>query len=205
MTSGTEPTIYVVDDDSAVRDSVSLLLDTLGHKHATFASASEFLAQLTPDAIGVVVLDVRMPGMSGLELQQTLLQRNRQLPIIFVTGHGDVPMAVEAMKHGAVDFIRKPFRQQELLDRIHEALKVEESERERAHGLSLSRENLATLTPRELEVFKRVAAGQANKVIAIELDISERTVEIHRSHVMTKMKARSLADLVRIHVSIGDT
>lgn len=197
-----DPTIFIVDDDSAVRDSISMLLETMGHRHKTFADAQEFLAALEPEDAGVLILDVRMPGMSGLGLQAELNKRNRHLPIIFITGHGDVPMAVEAMKNGAVDFIRKPFRQQDLLDRIHEALQVEEKERGQHERLAENRANLETLSAREREVFGRVAAGQANKAIAIDLELSERTIEIHRSHVMSKMHARSLADLVRIQVSL---
>jgi FixJ family two-component response regulator len=138
-----------------------------------------------------------MPGMSGLELQDQLIAANAPVPIIFITGHGDVPMAVEAMKKGAVDFIRKPFRDQELLDRIHEALNLDAENRQEFDDLEKVRQRISSLTPREKEVFARVAEGQANKVVAIELEISERTVEIHRSQVMQKLKARSLADLVK--------
>jgi FixJ family two-component response regulator len=145
-----------------------------------------------------------MPGMSGLELQAELKRREISLPIIFITGHGDIPMAVEAMRQGAVDFIRKPFRDQELLDRIDEALVLEAQSRDHLARIEAMRDKVARLTPRETEVFERVANGQANKVIAIDLEISERTVEIHRSQVMHKTGARSLADLVKLRLGIGD-
>ena len=197
-----EQTVYIVDDDEAVRDSVAMLLDTLDIAHEAFPSATAFLEQLRSDAAGVLVLDIRMPGMSGLELQQKLTESKVDLPIIFITGHGDIPMAVEAMKQGAIDFIRKPFRHQELLDRINEALTAEATGREEKQNIDAIRQCFGDLTPRESEVFGRVSAGQANKVIAIELGISERTVEIHRSQVMRKMKARTLADLVRMRITL---
>ncbi len=193
-------TVYVVDDDDAVRDAVTMLLDTMEISNATYASADEFLQAFSPDMHGCLVLDIRMPGMSGLDLQEQLRAREANIPIVFITGHGDVPMAVEAMKRGAVDFIRKPFRDQELLDRINDAFNLEAEERSDRANVDAVRKCLGSLTPRELEVFERVAAGQANKVIAIELEISERTVEIHRSQVMRKMQARTLADLVRMKV-----
>ena len=195
-------TVYIVDDDEAVRDSISLLLDTMNIEHQTFPSATVFLEQLTPATLGVLVLDIRMPGMSGLELQRELIAINANLPVIFITGHRDIPMAVEAMKHGAVDFIRKPFRQQELLDRINEAMDLEATTRTKRQDLDALVSRRGTLTPREAEVFNRVAIGQANKVIAFDLEISERTVEIHRSQVMKKMQVRTLADLVRMRISL---
>ena len=140
--------------------------------------------------------------MSGLELQERLLEDKAPIPIVFITGHGDIPMAVEAMKRGAIDFIRKPFRDQELLDRIHAALNADEDQRGAYDNLTAIRERVASLTPREHEVFERVAEGQANKVVAIELGISERTVEIHRSQVMQKTEARTLADLVRMKLTL---
>jgi two-component system response regulator FixJ len=148
------------------------------------------------------VLDIRMPGMSGLELQEKLIEDKAPIPIVFITGHGDIPMAVDAMKRGAVDFIRKPFRDQELLDRVHEALHADSDNRSAYADLTNIREKVDSLTPREHEVFERVARGQANKVVAIDLGISERTVEIHRSQVMQKTKARTLADLVRMKITL---
>ncbi|MEM8767057.1 MAG: response regulator transcription factor [Pseudomonadota bacterium] len=198
--SDSDPTVYVVDDDEPVRDAIAMLLDTVDIQHETFDSATAFLDGYGGGQTGCLVLDIRMPGMSGLELQDHLLDQGDSLPIVFITGHGDIPMAVEAMKKGAVDFIRKPFRDQELLDRIQEALTLDAEKRARSAGLEVVRERAASLTPRETEVFERVAEGQANKVVAIELEISERTVEIHRSQVMQKMKARSLAELVRMKI-----
>lgn len=197
-----EGLVYVIDDEEAVRDSIGMLLDTVGIAHKEFPDATSFLAAWKSEWKGCLVLDIRMPGMSGLELQEKLLSLNSTLPIIFITGHGDIPMAVEAMRRGAIDFIRKPFRDQELLDRINEALALEEAQRTRTEQAIRAKSVYATLTPREAEVFERVTSGQANKVIAIELGISERTVEIHRSQVMHKTHSRSLADLVRLKLAL---
>jgi FixJ family two-component response regulator len=195
-----DATVFVVDDDEPVRDAIAFMLETVDVKCETFSNAQEFLDSYDVSRRGCLVLDIRMPGMSGLELQVYLAEHNVEVPIIFITGHGDIPMAVEAMKRGAVDFIRKPFRDQELIDRIHEALLVEQSQRDAAENLVELRSRADSLTPRESEVFGRVADGQANKVVAIELGISERTVEIHRSQVMQKMQARNLAALVRMRI-----
>jgi two-component system, LuxR family, response regulator FixJ len=192
------PTVFVVDDDEPVRDAIAMLLETVELPYETFASAQEFLAAYDKERTGCLVLDIRMPGMSGLELQEHLRKMHSPIPIVFITGHGDIPMAVEAMKRGAVDFIRKPFRDQELLDRVQEALSQEREQRAAHQNLEDIRARIEALTPREHEVFLRVAEGQANKVVAIELGISERTVEIHRSQVMQKTRARTLADLVRM-------
>lgn len=193
----TKPMVYIVDDDEPIRDSISMLLDTLDIPNAVFADAQSFLDAVDSSSNGIAVLDIRMPGMSGLDLQDKLIAQGSNLPIVFITGHGDVPMAVEAMKKGAIDFIRKPFRDQELLDSISEALSSEKQAREHEANIGKISEQANTLTPREQEVFERVAQGQANKVVAIDLEISERTVEIHRSQVMKKMNVRSLAALVR--------
>lgn len=198
MTPDIQPCVYVVDDDEPVRDAIGLLLESVDIRFETFGTAQSFLDAYTPERTGCLVLDIRMPGMSGLELQDHLKARNAPIPIIFITGHGDIPMAVEAMKKGAVDFIRKPFRDQDLLDRIHEALNEDADHRQQFADLESIRNRVAKLTPRETEVFERVAEGQANKVVAIDLNISERTVEIHRSQVMQKTEARTLADLVRM-------
>ena len=198
-------TVFVVDDDEPVRDSIGLLLDTVDIPHESYGSAQEFLTAYDRSRTGCLVLDIRMPGMSGLELQDHLIAENAPVPIVFITGHGDIPMAVEAMKKGAVDFIRKPFRDQELLDRIHEALSMDEENRQSFADLEEIRERITSLTPREHEVFERVAEGQANKVVAIDLSISERTVEIHRSQVMQKTRARSLADLVKMKIRLEQT
>ena len=195
------PTIFVVDDDDAVRDSLSDLIDSVGLAVATYPSAHEFLGVYDNARRGCLVLDIRMPGMSGLELQDRLNERGSTLPIVFITGHGDVPMAVEAMKRGAVDFIQKPFRDQELLDRINLALEQNRRRRDAEETKQDIAERIATLTRREREVMDMVIQGKANKVIAIDLGLSQRTVEVHRSHVMDKMKARTLAELVRMNTT----
>jgi len=192
-----QPTVFVVDDDEPVLDAIGLLLDTVDIPHQCYDSAQAFLAGYEAQQTGCLVLDIRMPGMSGLELQDHLIDAQDTIPIIFITGHGDIPMAVEAMKKGALDFIRKPFRDQDLLDRIQEAMTWDAETREHHADLEAVRGRAGLLTPREQEVFGRVAEGQANKVVAIDLEISERTVEIHRSQVMQKMEARNLADLVK--------
>ncbi|TVP59614.1 MAG: DNA-binding response regulator [Halomonadaceae bacterium] len=197
-----QATVHVVEDDEAVRDSLAMLLGSEGLPVATFALATEFLNQWTPASAGCIVLDIRMPGMDGMALQKALKARNSLLPIIFVTGHGDVPLAVEAMRHGAVDFIQKPYREDALLDKIHQALAIDAEQREALEQHQGIRERLTTLTPREKEIMRRMIAGQANKVIAIELEISQRTVEIHRSRVMHKMGTHSLAHLVRMVMSV---
>jgi FixJ family two-component response regulator len=195
-----EQQVFIVDDDEAVRDSMSMLLDTIDLPHRCFTSAGEFLDFYDGTQRGCLVLDIRMPGMSGLELQQRLSSTNALLPIIFITGHGDIPMAVEAMRQGALDFMRKPFREQDLLDRIQQALEHEAGTRDVLLDRAKILERIATLTAREREVFERVAKGQANKYIAIDLGISERTVEVHRAQVMKKLEVRTLAQLVRVKI-----
>jgi len=192
------PTVFIVDDDEAVRGSMKLLLKTLGLATQAFASAQEFLATFDKARSGCLVLDIRMPGMSGLELQEELNDRGAMLPIIFITGHGDVPMAVEAMQRGAMDFLQKPFRDQDLLDRITKALEKDRAGRDLLGNRERIGARIATLTPREREVMALVTQGKANKVIAADLNLSQRTVEIHRAHVMEKMGANSLAHLVRM-------
>ncbi|NLG76189.1 MAG: response regulator transcription factor [Xanthomonadaceae bacterium] len=199
------PTIFIVDDDAAVRDALKLLLRSVGQAVETFGSAQEFLDAYSEDRPGCLVLDIRMPGMSGLELQQKLNERHSILPIIFITGHGDVPMAVEAMQAGAVDFIQKPFRDQDLIDRINQALEKDSSNRAALGERNDIRRRLDTLTPREREVLDLVVHGKANKVIAGDLKLSQRTVEIHRARVMEKMQASSLAHLVRMVLEVGQT
>jgi two-component system, LuxR family, response regulator FixJ len=191
-------TVYIVDDDDGVRSSIRLLLKSIGLTATTMASAQEFLAAFDPTQPGCLVLDIRMPAMSGMELQQQLNLRGATIPVIFITGHGDVPMAVEAMQHGAFDFLQKPFRDQDLIDRVQKALA-----RDRETRLSLQkhdqiRARLESLTPREREVLDLMIKGQQNKVMAGELGLSQRTVEIHRAHVMEKMGAHSVAQLVRM-------
>lgn len=192
--------VYLIDDDDAVRDSMSMLLESSDLPCHSFTSADEFFDYYDGTQRGCLVLDIRMPGMTGLELQQQLKTKESTLPIIFITGHGDVPMAVEAMRHGAADFLRKPVQEQDFLDRVQQALEQESGDWYQKLDREQSREQIAMLTKREREVFERVAAGEANKVIANELDISERTVEVHRSQVMKKLGARTLAQLVRIQI-----
>jgi len=196
------PMVHIIDDDEAVRDSISMLLDTEDIEHVVYASAIDFLNVYNDAMSGCLVLDIRMPGMTGLELQETLNKRKSTLPIIFITGHGDIPMAVEAMRRGALDFLRKPFGEDDLLQRVNEALARAAEGRQERDAHEQAHEHFETLSPREKEVFERVAAGQANKFVAIELGISERTVEIHRAQVMKKMGARSLAQLVRMKIDL---
>jgi FixJ family two-component response regulator len=203
ISTNQRPTIFIVDDDSAVRDALKLLLRSVGQAVETYASAQEFLDSYGTDRPGCLVLDIRMPGISGLELQQKLNEKHSILPIIFITGHGDVPMAVEAMQAGAVDFIQKPFRDQDLIDRINQALEKDSSNRAALGERNDIRRRLETLTPREREVLDLVVQGKANKVIAGDLKLSQRTVEIHRARVMEKMQASSLAHLVRMVLEVG--
>jgi two-component system response regulator FixJ len=198
------PTVYVVDDDDGMRRALDTLLSTVGYTTAVFSAPSEFLAKFKTDASGCLVLDIRMPDMSGLELQQHLNRIGSMLPVIFITGHGDVPMAVQAMKEGAFEFIQKPFRDQDLLDRINHALKQDSENRSTVARRAEVLQRLESLTPRERQVMDMVVDGAANKVIAIDLDLSERTVEIHRAKVMEKMGARSVAHLVRLHLTMSD-
>jgi two-component system, LuxR family, response regulator FixJ len=192
------PSVFVVDDDDAVRSSLRLLLKSVGLSATVFASAQEFLASYTAEQPGCLVLDVRMPGMNGLELQERLNVHGATIPVIFITGHGDVPMAVEAMQHGAFDFLQKPFRDQDLLDRVQRALEKDRATRAQLSERDSIRERLESLTAREREVLDLVTRGLANKVMAAELGVSQRTVEIHRARVMEKMGASSLAQLVRM-------
>lgn len=193
-----QATIFVVDDDEGVRNSLKFLLKSVGLATRAFASADEFLAAYRPDQPGCLVLDVRMPGMSGLELQQQLNVRGAVVPVIFITGHGDVPMAVEAMQQGAFDFLQKPFRDQELIDRIQRALESDTRNREALAEHDKIRARLDLLTEREREVLGLLTSGKQNKTMAAELGLSQRTVEIHRARIMEKTGAGSLAQLVRM-------
>jgi two-component system response regulator FixJ len=196
------PTIYIVDDDDSMRHAIALLLKSVDYNSITFSKPSEFLARFDANVHGCLVLDIRMPEMSGLEIQQQLNRSGAILPVIFITGHGDIPMAVQAMKDGAFDFLTKPFRDQELLDRINNALQQDAENREAVERHADLRARVSSLTPREQEVFHLIVDGKANKVVAIDLGLSERTVEIHRSNVMEKMGARSVAHLVKMHLSL---
>ena len=201
----TETTVFVVDDDQAVLDSLGMLLRSMKIGCRLFPSAQDFLDAYQPDWQGCIVLDIRMPGMSGMELHRHLVDQHSTMPVIFVTGHGDVPMAVEAMHTGAFDFIQKPYRDQDLLDRINQALSWDEEHRSQEDRKRELLDRHQSLTPREREVMECVVRGLANKVIAMDLDLSQRTVEIHRARVMEKMHARSLAELVRMSMLIQET
>jgi FixJ family two-component response regulator len=196
-----EITVYVVDDDDGVRRALYTLLNTVGFKTAVYSRPSEFIAQFHPDAPGCLVLDIRMPEMSGLEVQQHLNAIGSMLPVIFITGHGDVPMAVQAMKEGAFEFVQKPFRDQDLLDRINHALSQDAQNRNSLARRAEVLHRIQSLTPREKQVMDLVVDGAANKVIAIDLGLSERTVEIHRAKVMEKMGSRSVAHLVKLQLT----
>jgi two-component system response regulator FixJ len=198
-----EPTVFVVDDDRAMRDSLRWLLESVGLTVRTYSTAAAFLREYEPAQPGCLVLDVRMPGMSGLDLQAELVRRGAGLPTIVVTGHAEVPMAVRAVKAGAVDFIEKPFSDQLLLDRVRQALEIDRLEREVRHRREEARRRLESLTAREREVLGLVAAGKANKEIAASLGLSPKTVEVHRAHVMSKMAVDSLAELIRVALLAG--
>ena len=193
-----EQMVFVIDDDPSMRTAIKELIEAVGLNCQTFASAQELLDSKLPDVPGCLVLDVRLPGLSGLNLQRELTERGNHIPIIFITGHGDIPMSVQAMKAGAVEFLTKPFRDQDLLDAIEQATERDRSARkQRQETVDLS-QRYESLTPREREVMRLVVTGLLNKQIASELGISEKTVNVHRAQVMQKMKADSLADLVRI-------
>jgi len=196
------PTVFVVDDDEAVRNSLRFLLKSVGLQTQALASATEFLQIYQPSQAGCLVLDVRMPAMSGLELQQQLNLRGATIPVIFITGHGDIPMAVEAMQHGAFDFLQKPFRDQDLIDRIQRALAKDGKMRASLKQHERIKRRLDSLTPREREVLTLMIKGMPNKVMAAELGVSQRTVEIHRARVMEKSGAGSLAQLVRMVMDV---
>jgi FixJ family two-component response regulator len=197
--------VHVVDDDDAVRSSLRLLLKSVGLPTIAHASAHEFLAAWDGDQPGCLVLDVRMPGMSGIELQAELNQRGAIIPVIFISGHGDIPMAVEAIQHGAFDFLQKPFRDQDLIDRVQRALASDAEHRQLLQQRETLRQRFDLLTPREQEVLQLVTQGKANKVMAGDLGVSQRTVEIHRARVMEKMGAQSLAQLVRMVLELDKT
>jgi FixJ family two-component response regulator len=198
-----EPTVFVVDDDPAMRNSLRWLIESVGLTVAAYATAEEFLERYDPSHPGCLVLDVRMPGMSGLDLQDVLAQRRIGIPTIVITGHAEVAMAVRAVKAGALDFIPKPFSDQLLLDRIRQALDQDRRDREtRALETDVAR-RVSHLTQREREVMNLIVAGKANKEVAAELGLSPKTVEVHRAHVMEKMQVASLADLVRVALVIG--
>ena len=199
----TDAMVFVVDDDASVRDSLKNLIRSVGLGAELFASAQEFLRSKRPDVPGCLVLDVRLPGLSGLDLQRRMAEAGLQIPIIFVTGHGDIPMTVRAMKAGAVEFLTKPFRDQDLLDAIQQALERDRKARDQRAAIEELRSRFASLTPREREVMARVVAGLLNKQIGAELGTGETTVKIHRHQVMEKMGAGSLPELVRMADRLG--
>jgi len=201
--SGERAVVFVVDDDESMRRSLASLIRSVGLEARVFSSPHEFMRAERPDAPGCLVLDVRLPGMSGLAFQEELAKAGVALPIIFITGHGDVPMTVRAMKAGAVEFLTKPFDEQALLDAMHAAIERDRQRRRKAAALAEAQTRYGTLTEREREVFRRVIAGRLNKQIAAELGLSVVTVKVHRGQVMRKMGAKSIVDLVRAAEELG--
>ncbi len=193
--------VLLVDDDPDVRDAASLLLSTAGFSVEALHSAEALLERVTPDDRGCLVLDVRLPGMSGLTLQRALYERGIRLPIVFISGHGDIPMAVEAVNAGAMDFLEKPFNDDALLDRVERALDADREQAEHARAVASIEERIASLTPREREIMEQILRGKLNKVIAADLDLSIRTVEVHRARVLEKLHARNGSELVRLVLS----
>ena len=199
-----QPVVFVIDDSPSVRDALDSLIRSVHLNVQSFGSTEEFLLFKRPDAPGCIVLDVRLPGLSGLDFHREMTKSNIDLPVIFITGHGDVPMSVRAIKAGAIEFLPKPFRDQDLLDAIYLGIERDRSRRQASAIVAVLRDNFASLTARERQVMLQVASGRPNKQIAGELKLSEVTVKVHRRHVMRKMKAKSLADLVRMADKLSD-
>jgi FixJ family two-component response regulator len=198
-----QPTVFVVDDDAMVREALARLFRSVQLQVDVFASAQEFFQSRRPDVPSCLVLDVRLPGLSGLDFQAELMKANVRIPIVFITGHGDIPMTVRAMKAGAVDFLAKPFRDQDLLDAVATAIQRDQKRRQDENTIADLRAHFASLTPREREIMALVASGLMSKQIAAQIHLSEITVKVHRSHIMKKMGARSVADLVRMAEALG--
>jgi FixJ family two-component response regulator len=198
-----DPIVFVIDDDPSMREALRSLFRSVGLQVEVFGSAPEFLQSKLPDVTSCLLLDIRLPRLSGLDFQAELIKAGIHIPIIFMTGHGDIPMSVQAMKAGAVDFLSKPFRDQDMLDAVARAIENDRKRRLDAKAISDVQARFASLTPREREVLALVAAGLMNKQIAVEIGIAEITVKIHRGHVMKKMGAKSLADLVRMAATLG--
>ncbi len=198
-----QPLVFVVDDDASAREGIEDILQSVGLPVTSFGSAQEFLHGPRPDAPGCIVLDVRLPGISGLEFQKILTEAGIRLPVIFITGHGDIPMSVMAMKSGAIEFLTKPLREQSLLDAVNAGIEADRLRRQGSKHVSELRQRFELLTPREREVFALVVTGRPNKQIAAQLELSEMTVKVHRSQIIKKMRATSIVDLARMADRLG--
>lgn len=200
-----QPTVFVVDDDEAMRDSIQWLLESMNLETRMFASASDFVASCNPGEEGCLLLDIRMPGMSGMELLDALKYSGISLPVIIITGHGDVPMAVRALKHGAFDFIQKPFNAQQLLDLVNAALELDRKNRQRSIEIERRRAYFSALTDRETEVMELLVAGNSSKVIAQKLKISPKTVDIHRANIMRKLNVGSVVEIAQLRLDLPNS
>jgi RNA polymerase sigma factor (sigma-70 family) len=198
-----QPIVYLIDDDESVREGIADLLRSVGYSVQSFGSVQQFIDSSRPDAPGCIVLDVRLPGMSGLEFQRTLIKSNIHIPVIFISGHADIPMTVRAIKSGAIDFLTKPVHEQQLLDTVQAGIERDHARRREAKVVAELRERFDSLTPREREIFTLMISGRRNKQIAEQIGLSEMTVKVHRSHVMQKMRANTVVELVRMADQLG--